>query len=145
MGFFASFRREVGKRPFNTTGPTPEAAEAMEKHLHERMRTFQFLHRFSFTDVFQVFAEMRKTERASLGSVSWETFKQFAKQPAAQEVLQQPADLVEGPELEAEPVAAVADVEPLLDDLDQASVQSELFDPDDEDADLEVVGVRQLN
>ncbi|CAE7176786.1 unnamed protein product [Symbiodinium pilosum] len=92
-----------------------------------------------------VFAEMRKTERASLGSVSWETFKQFAKQPAAQEVLQQPADLVEGPELEAEPVAAVADVEPLLDDLDQASVQSELFDPDDEDADLEVVGVRQLN
>ena len=39
-GFFASFRREVRKRPFDTTGPTPEAAEAMEKHLHERMRAF---------------------------------------------------------------------------------------------------------
>ena len=48
----------------------------------------------------------------------WKIFKQFAKQPAAQEVLQQPADLVEGLELEAEPVAAVVDVELLLDNLD---------------------------
>eukprot|EP00439_Symbiodinium_sp_Y106_P050906 s4805_g6.t1 len=36
-GFFASFRRKVGKKSFNTTGPSPETADAMESQLHERM------------------------------------------------------------------------------------------------------------
>ena len=65
-GFFASFRREVGKKSFNTTGPSPETADAMESQLHERMRTFQFLYWFSFTDALQVFGEMRKLERVSV-------------------------------------------------------------------------------
>ena len=134
-GFFASFRREVGKRPFNTTGPTPETADAMEQQLHEKVRCFQFLYWFSFTDVFQVFAEMRKSERASVGSVSWETFKQFSKQPAAQEALREPEGLVEETE-------HVADEE-LPDDI--ASPMSELFD-DGDDVDLfEVLQLRQLN
>ena len=83
-GFFASFRREVGKKSFNTTGPSPETADAMESQLHERMRTFQFLYWFSFTDALQVFGEMRKLERVSVGSVTWASLKHFSKQvPAA--------------------------------------------------------------
>ena len=83
-GFFASFRREVGKKSFNTTGPSPETADAMESQLHERMRTFQFLYWFSFTDALQVFGEMRKLERISVGSVTWTSLKHFSKQvPAA--------------------------------------------------------------
>ena len=41
-GFFASFRREVGRRPFNTAGPSLQTAANMEQHLHERVRRFQF-------------------------------------------------------------------------------------------------------
>lgn len=93
-GFFASFRREVGKRSFNTTGPTPETAQTFEQQLHERMRVFQFLFWFSHADCFQVFAALRQAERAAVGSASWETLKSFlgdGKAPTAENL-----QLVEG-------------------------------------------------
>ena len=50
-GFFASFRREVGRRPFNTAGPSLQTAANMEQHLHERVRCFQFAYWLSGSDL----------------------------------------------------------------------------------------------
>eukprot|EP00439_Symbiodinium_sp_Y106_P021464 s6652_g2.t1 len=52
-GFFASFRREVGRRPFNTAGPSLQTVANMEQHLHERVRCFQFAYWLSGSDLFQ--------------------------------------------------------------------------------------------
>ena len=40
-GFFASFRRDVGRQPFNTTEPTSKQADALEQDLHYWVRAFQ--------------------------------------------------------------------------------------------------------
>ena len=71
-GFFASFRREVGRKPFNTSGPTLESADKMEQHLHERMRCFQLAFWLSGNDLFQVFGALRAAELAA--GASWKYF-----------------------------------------------------------------------
>ena len=50
-GFFASFQREVGRRPFNTAGPSLQTAANMEQHLHERVCCFQFADWLSGSDL----------------------------------------------------------------------------------------------
>ena len=80
-GFFASFRREVGRKPFNTSGPTLESADKMEQHLHERMRCFQLAFWLSGNDLFQVFGALRAAKLAA--GASWETLKEFLPDRAA--------------------------------------------------------------
>ena len=43
-GFFASFRRVVGRRAFLNTAGTDERAARMEQIMHSQMRLFQFKH-----------------------------------------------------------------------------------------------------
>ena len=74
-GFFASFRREVGRRPFNTAGPSLQTAANMEQHLHERVRCFQFAYWLSGSDLFQVFGALRSAELS--GGASWATLAPF--------------------------------------------------------------------
>ncbi|CAE7251918.1 unnamed protein product [Symbiodinium sp. CCMP2592] len=56
-GFFASFRRVVGRRPFfNTVGPSSEEkAPRMEQLMHFHVRLFQLKHWFGGQDMFAVF------------------------------------------------------------------------------------------
>ena len=89
----------------------------MESQLHQRMRSFQFSYWFSFTDVLQVFGEMRKLERISVGSIIWASLKYFSKPvPAAVEEPPAPvADVVEEPpvpvvDVVQEPPVPVIDV-----------------------------------
>ena len=74
-GFFASFQREVGRRPFNTAGPSLQTAANMEQHLHERVRCFQFAYWWSGSDLFQVFGALRSAELS--GGASWATLAPF--------------------------------------------------------------------
>ncbi|CAE7212489.1 timm16 [Symbiodinium natans] len=152
-GFFATFRREVGKRPINTTGPSPATAEAMETQLHERVRTFQFLHWFSFTDAFQVFAEMRKLERASVGSVTWASLASFGKgkakpstAPETKSAEEVPAVLVPPAEESPQPLSLSCDEEHEPVYSEGEDVQSELFDPEEEEELIfDNKGIRVLN
>ena len=104
----------------------------MESQLHQRVRHFQFSYWFSFTDALQVFGEMRKLERISVGSVTWASLKHFSKQvPAAAEEPPAPvADVVE------EPPVPVADVvqEPPVPIIDVGD-----GDQSDQDDDTEVL------
>ena len=79
-GFFASFRREVGRRPFNTTGPSLESAAKMEQHLRQRMRCFQLAYWLSGSDLFRVFGALRAAERSAEGA--WETLSPFVQDRA---------------------------------------------------------------
>ena len=69
-GFFSSFRRKVGRQAFNTVGPTPERADALEKQLNQKVRLFQLQFWFSGSDVFQIFGAVRRAERTESGSAS---------------------------------------------------------------------------
>ena len=62
-GFFSSFRKKVGKQPFNTVGTSPRRADALEKQLLEKVRLFQFQFWFSGADIFQIFGAVRRAER----------------------------------------------------------------------------------
>ena len=70
----ASFRREVGRRPFNTAGSDWTAAN-MEQHLHERVSCFQFAHWLSGSDLLQVFGALRSAGLS--GGASWATLALF--------------------------------------------------------------------
>ncbi|CAE7254105.1 timm16 [Symbiodinium natans] len=133
-GFFATFRRE-----------------AMETQLHERVRTFQFLHWFSFTDAFQVFAEMRKLERASVGSVTWASLASFGKGKAKPSTApetksaEEAAVLVPPAEESPQPLSLSCDEEHEPVYSEGEDVQSELFDPEEEELIFDNKGIRVLN
>ena len=78
-GFFASFRRDVGRQPFNTTGPTPKQADALEQGLHHRVRAFQCKFWMSGSDMFRVVGSLRKKERDDPGRASWSTLAEYLK------------------------------------------------------------------
>ena len=60
-GFFAGFRRVVGKKPFNTAGPTDDAqASSMEQLLLHKVRLYQFKYWFSGHDMWAVFGCLAK-------------------------------------------------------------------------------------
>ena len=113
-GFFASFWREVGRRPFNTTGPSLESAAKMEQHSRQRMRCFQLAYWLSGSDLFQVFGALHATERSA--EASWEILSPFVQDRATSSAMN----------------AAQADADAVVDcasDSDQAL--SELYSDDD--------------
>ena len=81
-GFFASFRRVVGRRPLNTVGPSSEEkAPRMEQLMHFHVRLFQLKHWFGGQDMFAVFGKLRQSQR-DVGAVTWASmsaFKPFRK------------------------------------------------------------------
>ena len=85
-GFFASFRREVGRKPFNTAGPSLKRADNLEQHLHERMRCFQLSYWLSGSDLFQVFGAWRKAELE--GGASWQTLAPFLQDQKRQDAVE---------------------------------------------------------
>ncbi|CAE7368443.1 timm16 [Symbiodinium natans] len=130
-----------------------DSAKAMETQLHERVRTFQFLHWFSFTDAFQVFAEMRKLERASVGSVTWASLASFGKgkakpstAPETKSAEEVPAVLVPPAEESPQPLSLSCDEEHEPVYSEGEDVQSELFDPEEEEELIfDNKGIRVLN
>ena len=85
-GFFASFRREVGRKPFNTAGPSLKTAENLPQHLHERMRCFQLSYWLSGSDLFQAFGALRKAELE--GGASWQTLAPFIQDQKKQDAVE---------------------------------------------------------
>ena len=77
MGFFAGFRRVVGKKPFNAAGPSDEKAFRMEQLMHFHVRAFQFKSWFGGQDMFKVYGKLRQTELASPGSTAWASLSDF--------------------------------------------------------------------
>ncbi|CAE7744787.1 unnamed protein product [Symbiodinium sp. CCMP2592] len=76
-GFFASFRRVVGRRPFNTVGPSSEEkAPRMEQLMHFHVRLFQLKHWFGGQDMFAVFGKLRQSQR-DVGAVTWASMSAF--------------------------------------------------------------------
>ena len=76
-GFFAGFRRVVGKKPFNTAGPSDETAPRMEQLMHFHVRAFQFKYWFGGQDMFKVYGKLRQKELASPGSIAWASLSDF--------------------------------------------------------------------
>ena len=70
-GFFAGFRKDVGKRPLNTAGSSTESANRMEALMHQAVRLYQFKYWFGGHNLFSVFGELRQVERESPGSLFW--------------------------------------------------------------------------
>ncbi|CAE7405417.1 unnamed protein product [Symbiodinium sp. CCMP2456] len=85
-GFSASFRREVGRKPFSTAGPSLTRPENLEQHLHERMRCFQLSYWLSGSDLFQVFGALRKAELE--GGASWQTSAPFLQDQNRQDAVE---------------------------------------------------------
>ena len=84
-GFFAGFRRCVGKKPFNTAGDSLRAAARMEKLMHRQVRLFQFKYWFHGHDPLLIFGKMRQVEREADGALTWaslENFKLTSREPA---------------------------------------------------------------
>ena len=75
-GFFAAFRKVVGRRPFNTVGSDDSKADRMEEVMRFHVRLFQFKHWFGGQDMFAVFGHLRKSQRDT-GSVRWSDMSAF--------------------------------------------------------------------
>ena len=76
-GFFSGFRREVGRRPFNTTGPTVDIHARMRQLMRELVRSYQWKYWFAGNDLFQLFGAFREAERVLPGSAGWDTADRF--------------------------------------------------------------------
>ena len=76
-GFFAGFRRVVGKKPFNTAGPSDEKAPRVEQLMHFHVRAFQFKYWFGGQVMFKVYGKLRQKELASPGSIAWASLSDF--------------------------------------------------------------------
>ena len=76
-GFFAGFRREVGKRALNTAGSNIHSADRMEYLMHCQVRLYQFKYWFGGLNLFSIFGKMREVERTSPGSLNWDSLEAF--------------------------------------------------------------------
>ena len=70
-GFFASFRRVVGRKPFNNVGASDESAPRMEELMHFHVRAFQLKMWFAGCDMFAVYGKLRELARAGVDNVKW--------------------------------------------------------------------------
>lgn len=77
-GFFAGFRRVVGKKPFNTAGPTDDArALSMEQLLLHKVRLYQFKYWFGGHDMWAVFGCLAKALREDPDGITWHLFSKW--------------------------------------------------------------------
>ena len=130
-GFFAGFRKDVGKRAFNTAGPASgseerieQMANRMEHLIHCQVRLYQFKYWFGGHDLFAVFGKLREVERDSPGSLSWKSLEAFK---IASRTVVQPQELLE--EAVAQPEEPLEE-EDLLEVLVGDDTASELFEDD---------------
>ena len=91
-GFFASFRREVGKRPLNTVGL---CASRYEELMSRRVRMFQFKYGFAGQDPWVLFSELRKAGRAGVEDL-WGALSAFCPQATPEEVSEAESELYSG-------------------------------------------------
>ena len=112
-GFFASFRRVVGKKPLNTVGSCDSQGPRMEQLMHFAVRAFQLKFWFAGCDMFSLYGKLREVARTG-DAVVWTCLSAF--KVAEDTSLVQ--NLGEGPN--AEVAAVVAEDSPL----------SELFSED---------------
>ena len=66
-GFFAGFRKEVGKRALNTAGSL----------MHCQVRLYQFKYWFGGLNLFSIFGKIREVERTSSKSLTWDSLEAF--------------------------------------------------------------------
>ena len=76
MGFFASFRRLVGKKPLNTVGSSDSQAPRMEQLMHFAVRAFQLKFWFAGCDMFSLYGKLRETARVG-HDVTWTCLSSF--------------------------------------------------------------------
>ena len=76
-GFFAGFRKDVGKRPMNTAGSTIETANRMEVLMHQQVRLYQFKYWFGGKNLLAVFGKLRQVEREAPGSLCWASLANY--------------------------------------------------------------------
>ena len=77
-GFFAGFRRVVGKRPFNTAGPSDDSrALSLEQFLLNKVRLYQFKYWFGGHDLWAVFGCLAKAARTDPDGFTWSSFNMY--------------------------------------------------------------------
>ena len=95
-GFFAGFRRDVGKRALNSAGSSEAAANRMEHLMHCQVRLYQFKYWLGGLNLLQIFGRVREVEKIQPGSLCWtslEAFKVVQRRSVAQEeVLEDASD-----------------------------------------------------
>ena len=91
-GFFASFRREVDKRPLNTVGLCPSRYEEL---MSRRVRMFQFKYWFAGRDPWLVFSHLRQAGRAGAEDL-WDALNACCPQAAPAELSEAESELYSG-------------------------------------------------
>ena len=74
-GFFASFRRLVGRKPLNSVGRDDSQGPRMEQLMHFAVRSLKFW--FSGSDMFVLHGKLRKLARTDPSAVNWEALSDF--------------------------------------------------------------------